>query len=856
MPNNHPLLFFPEPISLQKKAGVRFIPKSISYPSNDRQTERLSPLFDALCRSFEHQRVDIQNTPVGIDPEQVLVFETIGNVENFIIAIGKTDGLEWMGEIELDDICPSDDFHYTEVGSEEKSLHGRLFLTMTNQRAMTEMLSLWREYSANPNIRFRKGLNGFKALFKQLYTIRRWDVQDRLIETNVIEYWKKDIEANEQNIRFELQLWYSASAEKRDTSFRRVSTIVESLNGRCLVHSVIEEISYHSILVELPSTAIQDIISTQDTQLVRCDQVMFFRPSGQIAIVSDIESDGFVSDEFSDDELPSGEPEAAIFDGLPVNNHQKLSNRIMVDDPDDYSDGYTVQHRVHGTAMSSLIIHGDINDNEKAISTPLYIRPIMKPVAGMSSSIEKVPSDVLFVDLLHRAVKRLFDGEGDSVPIDSIKLINLSIGDSSLLFFHSMSPAAKLLDWLSWKYNVLFIISAGNHVDVLEMSTSYRDFKALSDQQKEYIIYNTIINDRRNRRILSPSESMNNITVGSISVDNSPENYCERRINPTLHVLPNVYSSFGGGYRKSIKPDFVYYGGRQFFDEPFSDLQPMKLKYSCHFGTPGNRVAAPADDLSKTWFVRGTSNAAALITRRGIQITDTLKELFQENYFLPQYRQYLPLIIKTLLTHGCSWGELESNLKGMLNSRYNNNDIEKIITDWTGYGIPDTSKVQECTQQRVTILGFGEIGQDKSHLFKFPLPPSLSGIPENRKLTITLSWFTPIASNTQKYRVANLYFEADSNTIGVTRDDVQWQKVKKGTLQHEVFVGQNAVAFEDDGNIAIQVTCKKDAISFDYLIPYSIAVTLEVAEEIDIPIYQEVRDKLLTPVIVEQSSLF
>lgn len=63
--------------------------------------------------------------------------------------------------------------------------------------------------------------------------------------------------------------------------------------------------------------------------------------------------------------------QAAIFDGLPVNNHQKLSNRIMVDDPDDYSDGYTVQHRVHGTAMSSLIIHGDINDNEKAHINPI-----------------------------------------------------------------------------------------------------------------------------------------------------------------------------------------------------------------------------------------------------------------------------------------------------------------------------------------------------------------------------------------------------------------------------------------------------------------------------------------------------
>lgn len=853
---NYPLLFFPEPIPLQRSSGTPFVPKPIRYPSNNRQTERLSPLFDALRRSFENQRADIQNTPVGIDPEQVLVFETIGNVESFITAIRNTEGLEWMGEIELEDIQPSDDFHYAEAGLEDKNLQGKLFLTMTNQRAMDEMLSLWEQYSIDPDIKFQRGLNGFKALFRQLNTIRRWNVQDRLIETNVIEYWKQDLDANEQIIRFELQLWFSTSPEKRDASFRSMSAIINSLNGRCLVHSIIEEISYHGLLVELPSTAIQDIINTQDTQLVRCDQVMFFRPSGQIATVSKIEPDKFIPNESLDEEFPSGEPEAAIFDGLPINNHQMLSNRVIIDDPDDFSDGYVVKDRVHGTAMSSLIIHGDINDNEKAISTPLYIRPIMKPVAGISDSIEKVPNNVLFVDLLHRAVKRLFEGDTDCDPINSIKLINLSIGDSSLLFFHSMSPAAKLLDWLSWKYNVLFVISAGNHIDNLEIPILYKDFKILNDQQKEDIIYNTIISDKRNRRILSPSESINNLTVGSLSVDNSPTNPYERRINPTLHMMPNVHSSFGGGYRRSIKPDFIYYGGCQFFKEPLLDLQPTPLSYSCHFGAPGNLVAAPSDDLSKTWFTRGTSNAAALITRRGIQITDTLKELFQDDYFSPQYRQYLPLIIKTLLTHGCSWGELEINLKAILNGKYNHNDIEKIITDWIGYGVPDTSKVQACTQQRVTILGFGEIGKDNSHLFIFPLPPSLSGKPENRKLTITLSWFTPIATNTQKYRVANLYFEADNDVIGVKRDDAQWQKVKKGTLQHEVFVGQNAVAYEDDGNIAIRVTCKKDAIDFNYLIPYSIAVTLEVAEGIDIPIYQEVKEKLLTPIIVEQNSLF
>ena len=107
--------------------------------------------------------------------------ETVGYVENFVTAIRNTEGLEWMGEIELDDIQPSDDFHYSGEGLEEKNLQGRLFLTMTNQRAMTEMLSLWEQYSTNPNIQFQRGLNGFKSLFKQLNTIRRWNVQDHLV---------------------------------------------------------------------------------------------------------------------------------------------------------------------------------------------------------------------------------------------------------------------------------------------------------------------------------------------------------------------------------------------------------------------------------------------------------------------------------------------------------------------------------------------------------------------------------------------------------------------------------------------------------------------------------------------------
>jgi hypothetical protein len=537
---------------------------------------------------------------------------------------------------------------------------------------------------------------------------------------------------------------------------------------------------------------------------------------------------------------------------MPMENHRLLANRLMVDDPDNYGENYEAQYRLHGTGMSSLIIHGDLNDNTPPIATPLYVRPIMKLKMWLDDRIERVPDNELFVDLLHRAVKRIFEGDADSNPIKSIKIINLSIGDSSLLFYHTMSPVARLLDWLSFKYDVLFIISAGNHLHSLELSTLYKDFKLLSDADKEKLIYQKVVGDMRNRRLLSPSESINNITIGSIHYDNAALRAYDRRINPSSRFLPNVHSAFGGGYRKAIKPDMVFNGGRQFFNEAFLENNPTPLIFSCNRIEPGQLVAAPSSERDKTIFTRGTSNATALITRGAIKISETLKDIFQNDYNSQLYSQYIPLLIKVMLAHGCSWGEIETNLYEVLGGSYTNSDIKEIITRWIGYGFPDIDKVTECTAQRVTILGFGELEVDKIHLFRLPLPPSLSARPENRKLTITLGWFSPIASNTQRYRVGSLFFEAQNDLLGVKRDDADYYSVKRGTLQHEVFVGEKAIPFEDDSSLGIQVICKKDAADFKGVIPYALAVTLEVADEIGLPIYQEVRNRLVTPIAVDQ----
>jgi len=142
---------------------------------------------------------------------------------------------------------------------------------------------------------------------------------------------------------------------------------------------------------------------------------------------------------------------------------------------------------VHGTAMSSLVVQGDLSNGENPLARPVYVRPIMKPIDWINSPRpEQIPADVLVVDLIHRAVRRMFEGDGaDGAAAPNIRIINLSIGDPSRQFTQAMSPLARLLDWLSVKHKVLFVISAGNHLDDIDTGISVDDFNDLSDQDRE-----------------------------------------------------------------------------------------------------------------------------------------------------------------------------------------------------------------------------------------------------------------------------------------------------------------------------------------------------------------------------------
>ena len=269
-----PLLLFPTPETASRSTlgggGGR-----VRRPTPQQQWDRLSPVFSQLQAAFEARRVEIQQNASGITPEQVLVFETIGSIDKFANAVKRIDGLEWMGEIEIDEITPDEEF-YDET-KPDKDLSGRLYLVMTNQQALEQMLSLWRRYQENPAMEFEHGLTKFRDVFLHLRSIRRWDIQDRLHETGIIDIWREEIEDDAGRvIIFEAELWFRGNNELRAVSASQVTNLVQQAGGRILNQSVIEGIAYHGLLAELPANAIRAIVENPTTELVKCENVMFF----------------------------------------------------------------------------------------------------------------------------------------------------------------------------------------------------------------------------------------------------------------------------------------------------------------------------------------------------------------------------------------------------------------------------------------------------------------------------------------------------------------------------------------------------------------------------------------------------
>jgi hypothetical protein len=868
-PVDLPLLLMAEPVAAGREPLGQARPgRGVRRPDAATQGQRLGGKWQALADAMEQQRARLAPTLDGVDPELVLVLEIATSIDDFARAVRRIPGFEFLAELDEDAIDDPEDVFAPDTDDEtaaDVAIPGTMFLMATNQQALAGVLDLWLQYQADENASFPYGMARWRDVFRYLLDVRRWSAQDRLRGTGATQDFAQRVAAGQEVVPAELELWYRADAQRRQQAEATVSAAIDAADGRVIARADIPGIAYHALLVELPVTGIDPVLqgAPDDVALLRVEELAFVRPQSLVLTAREEELSASAGPTPSG--AATGDPLVAMLDGVPLLGHRALAPYVTLDDPDDIQANTTAAQRQHGTAMASAIIHGDLSASGAAsLRRPVYARPVLVPDTMFDGRVvERIPADQLAVDLIHRAVVRMFEGEAGAAPTaSSVRVINLSLGDASNPLATTLSPWARLLDWLSHRYGVVFVVSAGNHPALLELPFSLDELQRLDERQRRRATLRALSLAAHQRRLLSPAESVNALTVGASHDDSSASPRADSRVDlfpgaaAGVEAPPSPISSIGLGYRKGIKPDLLAPGGRLLYrpDSPLTSRRPSVLRpqASPSAASPGIEVAAPGSGgvLNHTWFMHGTSIAAALTTHHLASLLEVLETL-RDNAGRTLQTASLGVLAKTLAVHSAriprgGRAELESVLSDTIAPR----KMRAALARFYGYGLLNPRRLAASALTRVTLLGAGTLLPEQGHRYSVPLPPALSGYAGDRTLTITVASLVPVRARDHRHRAAEVYFVPDTTSLVVARQDADSTLVRKGAVQHEVLHGSQAAVFSDGDELAITVSCRSLVGTHREPSMYGIAVTLEVPEHAQLPLYTQIEARVRQQVAI------
>lgn len=859
-----PHLTFLAPSSDQKIDALPGGGPSLTTPSESTQFTRFKSKLKKMEEQFA-EHIALHDSMEGLSPERTLVLEVAGSIKDFAKALKKVEGFEYLKNLLTEDNVEEESIYTTSSKGEIKPLKREILLTMSNIDGLRRLVAIWKKI-----VDTRKPDRGYAPLrdaLRQLHDIRYWDTEDRIKKTGIVEDW--DFRVSEaatydtEFIPFEIELWFRSSSRLRSQAETSISKIIKEHGGDIKGSFVHQGIAYHSLLGVLPLESVETVVQqgAENLKLMRCEEIMYFRPLGQCGFTLPEQNVGNENDEVeikAENDYQASDAVVALFDGLPLENHEALSNRIMVEDPDDLSGKYqSPLEQMHGTAMASLIIHGDKNAEDRPLDTPLYVRPILAPGnPGFDGKRrECIPEGVLPLDLLHRSVKRMFEGEGDEpATAPNVKVINLSVCDPCQLFDRNLSPWARMLDWLSHKYSVLFIVSAGNHLDDIELDLTREEFSALSKEDKEKVILEKIDQNRWKKRIMAPAEALNAVTVKSTHHDHFDGSLEHADIVDPFQT-ESMYSPINPvslGKSNGIKPEIMTSGGRVTFrNMAFLDNDLVKLKVvntPKPFG-PGQKIAIPSQTAGTRngyGYSYGTSNAAALATRRAALLHETIRSMreFEQKEAFENASE--SLILKALLVHGAEMPNEATNLfQELFKNKENSQTFKSQQSHYFGYGNLQNQRIHACAPNQATLIRTGKLLLGKSDVYSFPLPRCLSAVKEERRMIVTLAWFAPINPMHNEYLQAQMWVSDPKKTspLDFSDGDYYHHHQKKGTIFHDIVRGDKASAYLDDGECQLRVNCKSRAGGQGLEIPYALVVTLDSKNE-TLPVYDEVKSIL------------
>jgi len=247
-----------------------------------------------------------------------------------------------------------------------------------------------------------------------------------------------------------------------------------------------------------------------------------------------------------------------------------------------------------------------------------------------------------------------------------VRVFNFSLNVKNPMVPNRYSPHAARLDQIADTHNAVVFISAGN--------TEPQDTRAEWPDDPTQAL--TILATSRNDALLTPSESVRNVSVGALNPPDHPQ---------SIPFAPARYSCRGPGTRVGVKPDFAHVGGSGSPQDP----------HGCGFYsvTPEGMIVDGS----------GTSFAAPLVAKTAANLVSVIEgEVSRET------------LIALLVHHSEIPEPLQSN------------ELSDVARYLVGHGTPiPTQEILVTDDHQITLVFSSRIPPHRQMTFQFQWPASL-----------------------------------------------------------------------------------------------------------------------------------
>lgn len=436
------------------------------------------------------------------------------------------------------------------------------------------------------------------------------------------------------------------------------------------------------------------------------------------------------------DTLDDNAPLAAVLDSGIFTGNPLLRTVVVAEEDFDTTEHTPTDMNGHGTGVAGIVVYGDFHSSiENRVFTPL-VRICNGKIMHNEFDAPYFRKDVRPEKIVKDAITYFHETYG-------CRIFNLSAGNGESVYAGGRQfPWASMLDDLSRDLDIVIIVSAGN-VSFPEIN-DFASREELMQKARDQLF-------DPEHRLIDPATSALSITVGSItrfSEPAIPRGATGNPISAGLKDYPSVFTRIGKGVNKSIKPDFVDYGGNY-------SLRQIGRGNNRWLQTDQNLMEPTLNHTTDRIFKGycGTSFSAPHVTHMAARLERSLENQLGERPSANLIRAMLANSAKCSADMQ-SWGMASTD---MYHTGMDNPKRERLMR-LNGYG-KVSDRLLVSTDNSVTLFAEDKLPLRDFHLYKIPVPQEFLKVRAAKSITVSLAYNPITRMGRKEYLANNLWIE-------------------------------------------------------------------------------------------------